>query len=117
MITIKWVVLMTYLIFEAPVGPDLGTQLPAEFFDPSPDCTTLMMGTDYDKWVAECINTATPEPIVYDVVTEFLSRMYDTRKECQFSVDDAMVRWTALAQQERLTGLTLTCVEVITRSK
>lgn len=113
-VSIKWAVLMTYLIFQAPDDPDLGTQLPAEFFDPSPDCTALMMGTDYDKWVAECITSATPEPLVYDIVTEMLVHIYDTREECQLNVDDAVFRWAALAQQERLIGLTLKCIGINT---
>ncbi|KKN76171.1 hypothetical protein LCGC14_0373660 [marine sediment metagenome] len=107
-INFKWAVIMTHLIFTSPSVEVLGPPLIEALTEPTESCAVLLL-EDHDGWIAECINTATPEPIVYEIVTELLSITYDSRKQCQDSVDDAMVRWSGLPATERLIGLTLKC--------
>ena len=106
MITIKWAVLMTYLIAAAPDNVALAP-LPKD----TVDCTTMPTG-DYAGWYGVCVHSAAPEPIIYETVTELVRVLYDTRKDCQDSVDDAMERWSSLRKEERLIDLTLKCFSV-----
>lgn len=95
---IKWVILMTYLVtpHESPSTESLS------------DCATLPEAIE----MMECIHTASPEPIVWDTVTELLSGVHDTLEQCQARCNEAMIRWSALRATERKRELVLQCRRV-----
>ncbi len=95
MITIKWIIVMTYLVTQNPV-----TESPRE-------CVL----SPISGWTA-CLPAADPEPLVWESVTEHLVTKYDSLEACQHRVNEALKKWTALSREDQKKGLILECEEI-----
>lgn len=93
--TIKWVILMTYLVTRSL---DTSTESPS-------NCMT------YEEIPSiECVRGAIPEPVTYFSVTKFVGKPYDTREECQDVIDATMLTYTNVIEKNRLyRGMILQC--------